>query len=77
MRVSANKSSPHFSLSWKAICVFLDGAELSDCVEADDVDGWAKVVQRDERGLLKHICGELIYETRRGTVEFRSAASTA
>lgn len=44
MRVNAEEHASMYT-------VFLDGKNLSACIEADDVEGWAKCMKMDEDGM--------------------------
>lgn len=58
--------------------VFLDGVDVSnDCKEANDIEGWALLYKRNEKGqhyIDRSQCPwEAAMETKLGLVEFRQA----
>lgn len=71
MRISALRTSPHYS---RNAIVKLDGRPLSFCVEADDAEGWAEVVDLDSPRIIHGTAGGR-YATKRlsGDVEIELA----
>lgn len=53
MRVTIDENDPDYvGKSGRWLTVFLNGRELRDCIEADDVRGTAVVYARDDDGKL-------------------------
>lgn len=51
---------------------FVDGQPVDRCVEADTVEGWARVLAADAQGSLIQECGGQVRETvLRGDVRIR------
>lgn len=50
--------------------VYLDGEKMTDCLMADDAEGWAACMFHDAAGRIVHADGQVMTEIRRGVVRF-------
>lgn len=68
MRISTLKNDPGYSTKVPPCKVFLNGAEVKDCVMADEELGEVMVAARDANGFIKLVGKDAQHETLRGCV---------
>lgn len=59
--------------NWKRGTVFVDSVEVKDCVAFDDVEGWAEVYLRNEKGgFAKTPDGKIAHKRLHGSIRFEA-----
>ena len=68
MRITGNNGPDDWRHHWQHVAVYLDGAEVRDCIEADDVKGYVITYVRLPGGSMANVNGQLVTRRRDGRV---------